>query len=59
MTYVPNSPTWADETGVGDGTPITAARLNHIEDGIVTIDTAVATNTAIIANRRVFAFFAG
>lgn len=34
MSYTKNSPIWADETGVGDGTVITAARLNHMEDGI-------------------------
>lgn len=32
MTYTPE--TWTDETGVGDGTPVSADRMNHIELGI-------------------------
>jgi hypothetical protein len=32
VTYTPT--VWKDETGVGDGTIITAARLNNIESGI-------------------------
>lgn len=35
MTYTPT--TWVDETGVGDGTLVTAARLNKIEQGIVAV----------------------
>lgn len=35
MTYVPNSPAWVDDDGSGTtGTPFTAARMNHIEQGI-------------------------
>jgi hypothetical protein len=36
VTYTPTI--WVDETGVGDGTIVTAARLNNIEQGIVTAD---------------------
>jgi hypothetical protein len=32
VTYTPT--VWKDETGVGDGTIVTAARLNNIESGI-------------------------
>lgn len=33
--YVPNDPAWVDDDGSGTtGTTFTAARMNHIEDGI-------------------------
>ena len=38
--------TWVDETGVGDGTIFTAARMNHIEDGIKAIDDTLSSVTA-------------
>jgi hypothetical protein len=41
--YVPNSPVWHDETGVGDGTPFTAFRMNYIENGILALSNLVST----------------
>lgn len=36
--YTPNSPAWAN--GPSGGTPLSAARLTHIENGIVAVDAA-------------------
>lgn len=41
--YVPNVPAWTDETGVGDGTLFTAARMNHIEDGVEELSDEIAS----------------
>jgi hypothetical protein len=48
---VPNyvQQTWAD--GPGGGTPITAARLNHIEDGTAANDAALETLAATVAGK--------
>ncbi|WP_166905920.1 hypothetical protein [Mycobacterium sp. DL440] len=39
--------TWAD--GSGGGTPITAARLNHIEDGVAAADAAASAADSVTA----------
>lgn len=56
MSYTPNSPAWADETGIGDGTPITAVRLNHIETGLDAVSDEVDVLIAS-ATSQAFAFF--
>lgn len=43
MTYSPT--TWVDETGVGDGTVVTAARMNNIEAGLVAAPGGTPINT--------------
>lgn len=55
MVYVPNSPVWVDapeDWAIGDAlpsgaTPVNAARLNHIEDGLETVSEEVAAGGAI------------
>lgn len=46
MAYAPQ--TWAN--GSGGGTPIDADRLNHIEAGIVAVDTAKADKAANLSD---------
>lgn len=43
----PNATPWVDETGVGDGTPITAVRMENIENAFLAV--AVAVPLAIAA----------
>lgn len=47
MSY--DKQTWQD--GRNGGTPLTASRLNHIEDGVAGIDTRVTANESTLAGR--------
>lgn len=53
MTYEPEI--WVDETGTGDGTVVTAARMNHIENGVAAgatpEDVAAAVDAASTEDR--------